>query len=241
MIKTHSDNTLKILLNSLLIGKFSRFLASFAIVLSMIVHQAGGDSLPHVEVLALFEGKAVLRIDQEQILLSEGEISPQGIRLLEADAYKAVFELDGRQFTYGLGSTVFNSPSEEKQVVAKEIYIYRDPDNLYRTTGSINGFPVNFLVDTGASSIVINAQQANRMGIKYKDNGTPIRVRTASGEENAVAVKFSKVSINGITSRWIDGIVLEGQEPSTPLLGMSYLSRFEIQNTGSVIKLIKKY
>ncbi|MEM7304879.1 MAG: TIGR02281 family clan AA aspartic protease, partial [Pseudomonadota bacterium] len=123
----------------------------------------------------------------------------------------------------------------------KEIYIYRDPDNLYRTTGAINGFPVNFLVDTGASSVVINAQQAERMGIKYKNKGTPIMVRTASGVEKATSVRFDRVSISGVVLRSIDGIVLEGEEPSTPLLGMSYLSRFEIQNSGNIIKLIKKY
>jgi aspartyl protease family protein len=66
-------------------------------------------------------------------------------------------------------------------------------------------------------------------------------VRTASGEEKATSVKFNKVSINGVTLRSIDGIVLEGEEPSMPLLGMSYLSRFDIQNSGNVIKLIKKY
>ena len=241
MIKVHSQNTLKIPLNLLFTSKFSRFLAGFAIVLLGVTQPAMGENLPHVEVIALFESKAVLRINNEQLLLSEGESSPQGIRLVEADAHKAVIEIGGRQFTYGLGSTVFNAPVEETQAAAKEIYIYRDPDNLYRTTGSLNGFPVNFLVDTGASSIVINAQQANRMGIKYKQEGTPIRVRTASGQEPAVAIKFKKVSINGITLRSIDGIVLEGPEPSTPLLGMSYLSRFEIQNSGNVIKLIKKY
>ena len=241
MIKIPSDNTLRVLLNFLIVSKLSRFLTGFAIVLLIIARPAVPQILPHVEVIALFENKAVLRINDEQILLSKGEISPQGIKLLEADANNAVIEIGGRQFTYGLGSTVFNAPAEEARVVAKEIYIYRDPDKLYRTIGSINGFTVTFLVDTGASSIVINAQQANRMGIKYKENGTPIRVRTASGEENAVSIKFNKVSINGITLRSIEGIVLEGPEPSTPLLGMSYLSRFEIQNSGNVIKLIKKY
>lgn len=241
MTKIPSDNTLKILLKPLFISKFSRYFSGFAIGLVLVCHPVSGETLPHIEVIALFESKAVLRVNQEQILLSEGEISPHGIRLLEANAHKAVIEVGGKQLTYGLGSSVYSTVAEETKVGAKEIYVYRDPDNLFRTTGSINGFPVNFLLDTGASSIVINAQQANRMGIKYKKSGTPIMVRTASGEEKAISVKFNKVTINGVTLRSIDGIVLEGTEPSTPLLGMSYLSRFDIQNSGNVIKLIKKY
>ncbi|MEM7304841.1 MAG: hypothetical protein AAF372_04880, partial [Pseudomonadota bacterium] len=80
-----------------------------------------GQGLPHIEVIALFENKAVLRINQEQILVSQGEVTPQGVRLLEADAHRAIIEVAGRKLTYTLGSTVFNAATEETQSADKEI------------------------------------------------------------------------------------------------------------------------
>ncbi|MEM8844247.1 MAG: TIGR02281 family clan AA aspartic protease [Pseudomonadota bacterium] len=241
MIRIPSDSTLKSHRKLLFSNKIFRNFPNFAIVIALLFKAVHCEALPHIEVIALFEGKAMLRINQQQLLMSEGETNEQGIQLIKADADQALVEVKGKQLVLELGSTVYEAPTSEVDKTAKEIYIYRAPDNLFRTTGSINGFPVNFLVDTGASSIVINAQEARRLGIDYKKNGTPIMVRTASGSENAIEIKIDKVSISGVTLRSIDGIVLEGAEPSIPLLGMSYLSRFEIQNNGTIMKLLQKY
>ena len=241
MIRVPLRNILKSLHKSLFFNSIIRFSSVFAIVAILAVPAVLSSGLPHIEVIALFENKAMLRIDQQQLLMSVGEVSPQGIRLIEADAHKALIEIEGRQLTLELGNIVRALPGSETKKQTKEIYIYRAADNLFRTIGSINGFPVNFLVDTGASGVVINAQEAKRLGINYKKKGTPIMVMTASGKEVATAVKIDKVSISGITLRFIDGLVLEGAEPSTPLLGMSYLNRFNIQHSGNIMKLTKKY
>ena len=112
---------------------------------------------------------------------------------------------------------------------------------MFRTVGSMNGYPVNFLVDTGASSIAMSSEQAKRLGINYKLNGKPTWVSTASGVEKAVTVNIDKVTISGVTIRSVEGLVIEGSEPSTPLLGMSYLNRFKIINDGNLMRLKRKY
>jgi aspartyl protease family protein len=53
-------------------------------------------------------------------------------------------------------------------------------NGMYLTPGSVNGFSVDFLVDTGASTIALNIATAQRLGLDYL-NGQKIGVKTASG------------------------------------------------------------
>lgn len=194
----------------------------------------------HVEVIALFEGKAMLHINNDQVLVSVGEITKHGVELISANANAAVIEVQGIRRIYQLGNVVRNTDSGGKKT-EPEILVYQGADTMYRTTGSMNGYPVNFLVDTGASSIAMSSVQAKRLGINYKLDGEPTWVATASGVEKAVKVTIDKVTISGITIRSVEGLVIEGSEPSTPLLGMSYLSRFKIINDGNLMRLKRKY
>ena len=151
-----------------------------------------------------------------------------------------MLEVDGVRREYTLGNMVRIKEQSASDDEA-EIIVYRGPDTMYRTTGSMNGYPVNFLVDTGASSIAISSIEAKRLGINYKLNGKPTWVSTASGVERAMTVVIDKVTISGHTIRAVEGLVIEGAEPSTPLLGMSYLNRFKIINDGNLMRLKRKY
>ena len=87
----------------------------------------------------------------------------------------------------------------------------------------------------------MSSTQAKRLGINYKLDGKPTWVSTASGVEPAVKIVIDKVTISGVTVRSVEGLVIEGEEPSTPLLGMSYLNRFQIIDDGHMIRLKRKY
>lgn len=240
MIKVNLHNTLRKRHNLLIISNFFQFSSVFAIVLLLAWSTTSWAAVPHVEVVALFENKAMLLINKERILVSVGETTEHGVSLISADAKGAVIAIGGTKRRVTLGGLVRpleNGASEGD----KKIYVYRGPDNLFRTIGSINGYPVNFLVDTGASSIALSSQEAKRLGINYRLTGKPTLISTASGTENGFRVVIDRVTIAGTTLRSIAGLVLEGAEPSTPLLGMSYLNRFEIINSGQVMTLKKKY
>tara|TARA_R110002096_G_scaffold10634_5_gene40674 strand:+ start:548 stop:1165 length:618 start_codon:yes stop_codon:yes gene_type:complete len=198
------------------------------------------NAAPHIEVIALFENKAMLHIDQDRVLISVGEVTEHGIMLVSADAHGAVIEVDGVRRKYLLGNVV-RTTNDSEAISEPEILVYQGTDTMFRTTGSMNGYPVNFLVDTGASSIAMSSEQAKRLGINYKLDGQPTWVSTASGVERAVTVNIDKVTISGITIRSVEGLVIEGSEPSTPLLGMSYLNRFSIINDGNLMRLKRKY
>jgi aspartyl protease family protein len=240
MIKVLSHNTLRKAHNSLYFGNIFHYYLIVVIVFIQLVVVNSAHAAPHVEVIGLFENKAMLHIDKDQVLVSIGEITKHGIKLISADAHGAVIEVEGVRRKYLLGNVVRNVDASESKPAA-EILVYQDADTMFRTIGSVNGYPVNFLVDTGASSIAMSSEQAKRLGINYKLNGKPTWVSTASGVERAVFVNIDRVTISGITIRSVEGLVIEGSEPSTPLLGMSYLNRFKIINDGNLMRLKRKY
>jgi aspartyl protease family protein len=243
MIKALLQNTLRKTRNLLYFRYIFHYYQNFGIVIILLSLALVHAAPPHIEVIALFEDKAMLYVEDKQILVSVGEVTEHGIKLIAADAYGAVIEFDGTQRRYNLGNVVRNSEgaSAGSDDTASDIIVYQGVDTMFRTTGSINGYPVNFLVDTGASSIAISSTEAKRLGINYKLKGKPTWVSTASGVERASAVTIDRVTISGVTIRSVDGLVIEGNEPSVPLLGMSYLSRFQIINEGNMMRLKRKY
>ena len=240
MTKVNSRSTLKILRNLLYFNKIYYYSTLFGIVIILICQVVVAQSALHIEVIALFENKAMLHINNEQILVKAGESTKHGVKLISANARGAEIEVNGVSREYTLGNVV-RIPTHDAEKEVADILVYRGPDTMYRTTGSMNGFPVNFLVDTGASSIAMSSVEAKRLGINYKLKGTPALVATASGTERAMRVVIDRVTINGVTIRSVDGLVIEGSEPSTPLLGMSYLNRFKIINDGNLMRLKRKY
>lgn len=214
--------------------------ASYFVIVTLLAVSVVVSAASHVEVIALFENKVLLLVDNKKVLLSAGEASDAGIKLISASAKQAVIEIDGVQREYQLGNSVrfsSNKLSQSKQ----DITVYRNQNNLFTTVGSINGFPVNMLVDTGASAVAINSNEAKRLGINYKLDGELTSVTTASGIEQAYLVRLEKVSVGTVTLRSIQGLVIEGEQPDVPLLGMSFLSRFNIINTGQIMTLRRKF
>lgn len=191
-----------------------------------------------VEVLAIFRDQVMIRIDGVQHKLKAGDSTPDGMRLISTDGASAVFELDSVQRRYPLGSRIRSS---YKKAELPEVQVFRDLQGMYKTTGSINGMPIHFLVDTGATTIAISSAQARRLGIDYRVVGEPGQVITASRVESAYSVMLDRVKVGDIQLRNVQGMVMEGNMPDIPLLGMSFLGRLEMQNDGQRLILRQKY
>lgn len=193
---------------------------------------------PTVQVVGLFENHAVIRIDGHQRVLSVGQTSPEGVRLVAANSRAAVLEVGGRKITLGLSRTIGGHYTHAPE---EEVRIYRTPPGMYRTVGSINGQPVDFLVDTGASQVAMNAAEADRLGLDFRVDGDPREVVTASGYARAFRVKLDSVKVGPIELHDVDAVVLDGDHPRQVLLGMSFLGRLEMENTGDALVLRQKY
>ncbi len=189
-----------------------------------------------IEAKMLAQGSALLEIDGKSRMLRAGARSPEGVLLVSSDNKQAVIEVDGKRKTLQLSrgiSTKFQTADKT------EIRIASGSGNHYRTKGLINGTPVNFLVDTGATSIAMNHFEAERLGIDYR-GGTPVTVSTANGNAQAFLVVLSTVSVGNIVVRQIQAVVSTTESPTEILLGNTYLSKVDLKIDQGVLVLKEK-
>lgn len=195
-------------------------------------------SAADIEVVALFRDQAVLKVDGVRYKLSPGERTPEGVRLVGTDDSGALLDVDGQERRIALGSRIRSS---YQQTAREEVQIFRDGGGMFSTVGSINGLPVDFLVDTGATTVAMNAAQARRLGIDFRVVGERGAVMTASRMEPVYRVMLDSVKVGGIQLRNVEAMVLDGPQPQQTLLGMSFLGRLEMQNDGQRLLLRRKY
>ncbi len=189
-----------------------------------------------VSVMGLFKDKAIVSIDGGKArTMSVGQIL-QGVKLVSAHSAEATFEVDGARRSLGMGqSFAGNLQSDSRATVS----LTADVRGHFIAGGSLNSYPVSFLVDTGATSIAISGVEARRMGLDYKA-ARGGAVSTAAGVVPAWRVTFNTVKIGGITLNQVEGIVIESGL-DTPLLGMSFLNRMEMKRDGQTMTLTQRY
>jgi len=189
-----------------------------------------------VSVVGLFKDKAIVSIDGgKPRTLSVGQ-SVQGVKLVAADSDSARFDVDGKHRTLGMGQSFAGGTQTGAR---QSVSLTADARGHFAATGSLNGYPMSFLVDTGATAIAISAAEARRIGLDYKA-GQATGVSTAAGVVPAWRVKFSTVKVGSITLNQVDGMVVEAGL-SVPLLGMSFLNRMEMKRDGQTMTLTQRY
>ncbi|SFL90993.1 TIGR02281 family clan AA aspartic protease [Variovorax sp. OV329] len=109
----------------------------------------------------------------------------------------------------------------------------------FMTLGAINGRSVNFMVDTGATSVAISAADAQRIGLDYK-KGQPVQINTANGVTAGYRVKLNSVRVGDVEVYEVDAVVSEQPMPFV-LLGNSFINRFSMQREGDQMVLQKRY
>ncbi len=192
-----------------------------------------------ITVVGLFKNKAVVQIDGRRHVLSAGQTSPEGVKLISSDPESAVLEIDGRRRSYRLGRSVSTRFSGADDAPA--VRIWPNSHGMFTTVGNIDGLPVNFLVDTGATTVAMNAGQARRLGIEFRVDGTPTLVHTASGTARAWRVSLDRVQIGQIALTNVAAVVLDGTSPLQVLLGMSFLGRLDLRRENGALVLRKRY
>lgn len=208
------------------------------LAVAALVSGAAVHGVEKVSVKGLFKDKAILVIDGKQRLLRAGQTSPEGVKLIRANSKEAVIEIDGVQSTRGLGTHI-GSRYEEPESRAVQIYPTRG--NMYSIIGSINGYPVSFIVDTGATFVSMNERHARRLGIDFAVEGREALSQTASGVVKVYIVQLKRVKIGDIELTNVEGSVHQGNFPTEVLLGMSFLGRLDIKREDGVLELRKKY
>lgn len=100
----------------------------------------------------------------------------------------------------------------------------RAEDGLFYAIGVVNGVPIRFLVDTGASTIVLTAQDAARAGLKPDEHHFRESAETANGQAQMARVTLESLAVGKVQSSQISAaVVREGLGVS--LLGQNWLSQ----------------
>ena len=207
-----------------------------AYLLGAVLLASANAQATSVSVMGLFKNKAIVSIEGGKPRTMHAGENLQGVKLLSADSNEARFEVDGKRRALGMGQSFAGGTASNQRA---SVSLTADARGHFAAAGSLNGYPVTFLVDTGATSIAINADEARRMGLNYKATQAG-GVSTAAGVVPAWRVTFNTVKLGGITLNQVEGLVQDSSMPFV-LLGMSFLKRLEIKQDGTNMMLLKKY
>jgi len=211
-------------------------LATLAFAGSALLASAHGQA---VSLSGMHGSKAVLIVDgSAPKVLGPGE-SFKGVRLMSVQGDSAVFEIAGQRHTLRVGDSPVSVGGAIRAATGVRIVLSPDSDGHFVTQGQVNSKAVQFMVDTGATTIGLGVSDANRIGLKYQD-GQRVQVATANGNVPGWRVKLSTVRVGDIEVREVDAIVTPLSMPFV-LLGNSFLSRFQMTRTNEQMVLERRY
>jgi len=107
------------------------------------------------------------------------------------------------------------------------VRIRRRGDGHFSARGKVNNTSIDMLVDTGASTVVLNPKDAQRAGIDVSSLNYTVAVNTANGTAFAAPIKLRSVTIGSIHVNDIEALVTKPGALSSSLLGMSFLRRLQ--------------
>jgi aspartyl protease family protein len=110
-------------------------------------------------------------------------------------------------------------------VEGDKIIIPKQADGHYYLSLEVNGHTLVFLVDTGASQIVLSQQDAKKLGFKDAELNYWMQAQTANGTVHMAPVQLDTITIGAVSAQNIQAVV-NGGELRQSLLGMSYLNLF---------------
>lgn len=124
-------------------------------------------------------------------------------------------------------------PVQVRAVQASEMLLTPDRSGAYTLDGTINGVPITFIIDTGASTVSVSAAEAARMGLSGCEG---IASQTANGRATGCMALARELRFGPFSARRVRVAVLPGMIPGTALLGMNVLSRMQlIQRNGHLL------
>ena len=105
------------------------------------------------------------------------------------------------------------------------VTLRRDMNGHFSVRVDVNGSPSTFLIDTGASSVVLPYRVADMLGYDPANLPFILQVGTANGTSVAAPITIDRMEIEGIVLRDVPAMVVEAGKLGQPLLGMSFLNR----------------
>lgn len=167
--------------------------------------------------------------------LAAGE-EHQGVKVIAVTKEDATVEVKGARRTLRLGEAPVSVGGRSGS--GKRITLMADSRGHFVSNGTINGQVMQYMVDTGASTIAIGRPDADRMGLKYQ-SGQPVRMSTANGVGQGWRMKLDSVRIGDVEVFGIEAIITSQPMPYV-LLGNSFLTEFQMTRINDQMVLEKR-
>jgi aspartyl protease family protein len=161
-----------------------------------------------------------------------------GVTVIAVAKDRATVEIDGRKRELAQGQH-YRQAATAAASGRQSVTLAANSAGHFISEGSINGMPIRFMVDTGATSIALPGADAQRMGIDYR-RGRRGFTQTANGPAPIYIVKLETVRLGAIELSGVDAVVIE-QGLNIALLGMSFLGRVEMKQDGSTMTLLRRF
>ena len=199
---------------------------------------AGAASAQTVTLQGMLGSKALLVVDGGAPRAVGAGDTWQGVKVLSTSGDQALLEYAGQRQTLKVGDVPMRwgataAPKGNKIVMSA------GSGGHFITQGQINGRAVQFMVDTGATSIAMGVSEAERLGIDYK-SGQLAKGNTANGVVTVYQVKLASVRVGDVEVYDVDAAVLPTQGPQV-LLGNSFLGRFQMTRFNDQLVLERRY
>ncbi|MGF0242220.1 retropepsin-like aspartic protease family protein [Rhodococcus sp. IEGM1300] len=115
-----------------------------------------------------------------------------------------------------------------------EVKLVSNTQGHFVASGQINGQPVDFMLDTGATDVAIPAEMAERLKL---EQGFGVTLSTANGRTEGYRTRIERLQLGDIVLRDVRAIVVPGLDGNQVLLGMSALNKLEFTQRGGTMLL----
>ena len=159
----------------------------------------------------------------------------QGVRVISGEKEQAVVEVDGARRSLRLGEAPVSVGS---RTGGRRVVLMADARGHFINTGMINGTRMQYMVDTGASTVAIGKPDADRMGLQYT-KGQAVQMNTANGVAQGWLIRLDSVRIGDVEVYGVEAVVTPQGMPYV-LLGNSLLGAFQMTRTNDQLVLEKR-
>lgn len=165
--------------------------------------------------------------------------SHQGVKVISVSPNHTLIEVGGKRQTVALGGAPVSIGGGLGGAQGTTIVLSAVSGGHFVTSGAINGKSVQFLVDTGATSVAMGAAEAQRLGIDF-EKGQKTFTSTANGVVPSYRVSLTSLRIQDVEVFNVEANVSPAGMPYV-LLGNSFLTRFQMKRENDTLTLTKRF
>jgi aspartyl protease family protein len=182
------------------------------------------------------DAAAVIAIDGGEPRTIRAGQTRHGITVHSVERERATIEFEGKKRVLALGQ---HYRSGAAPAAGNMVTLAADSRGHFISDAQVNGGSVRFVVDTGATVVVLPAADATRLGIDYR-KGQLAQSKTAGGIVPVFRITLDRVKVGAIELTSVEGVVIE-QGLDIALLGMSFLSRVDMKHDGQTMTLMRRF